>query len=69
MLPKEQSVLISVIEEENMQFHDYKLAIEVDKTGHKDRNISHEIERWKAIYLGYKFIRINPDEKKAVNEI
>ena len=60
MLTKEQSVLRSVMdafEKENMQtqygvlgyktdlyFHDYKLAIEVDEKGHKDRNIDHEIK-------------------------
>ena len=92
MLNKEQSVLKSVIdafEWENMQtqnifsgykidlyFHDYKLAIEVDEKGHKERNIDHEIKRQKALEkkLSCKFIRINPDEKcfnifKAKNEI
>ena len=92
LLTKEQSVLISIMdpfEEENMQtqysvlgyriefhFHDYKPVIEVDKKGHKDRNINHEIERKKAIEkeLGCEFIRINPDKEgfnifKAVNEI
>ena len=91
-MTKEQSVLKSiteVFEGENMQtqynvlgykidlyFHDYKLAIEIDEKGHKDRNISHEIERQKALEreLGCKFIRINPDEEisninKANNEI
>ena len=26
----------------DLHFHDYKLAIEVDKKGHKDRNQDHE---------------------------
>ena len=81
ILTKEQSVLKSVMdafEGENMQtqcsvlgyridlyFHDYKLAVEVDEEGHKDRNIDHEIKRQEAIKdkLGCEFIRINPDEK------
>ena len=61
MLTKEQSVLKSIMdpfEGENMQtqysilgykidlyFHDYKLAVEVDKKVHKDINIDHEIKR------------------------
>ena len=57
-------------------FPDYKLTIEVDEKGHKDRNIDHEIKRQKAIEkeLSCQFIRINPDEEnfnilKAINEI
>ena len=57
-------------------FRDYKVAIEVDEKGHKDRNIDHEIKRQKAIEkeLGCEFIRINPDEEnfnifKTINEI
>ena len=91
-LTKEESVLKSVMDEfegENMQtqysvlgyridlyFHDYKLAIEVDKKSHKDRNIDHEIQRQKTLEkeLDRKFIRIDPDEEdlnifKAINEI
>ena len=91
-LTKEKSVLkplMDTFEGENIQtqysvldyrsdlyFHDYKLAVEVDKKGHKDRNIEHEIKRQKAIEkeLGCEFIRINPDEKnfnilKTINEI
>ena len=65
MLTKEQSVLKSVMdvfEGENMQtqysvlgykislyFHDYKLAIENDEKGHKDRNIADEIKRQEKI--------------------
>ena len=91
-LTKEQSVLKSVMdafEGENMQtqksvlvyrtdlyFHDYKLAIEVDEKGHKDRNIDHEIQRQKALEKerSCKFIRIDRDEEdfnifKAINKI
>ena len=32
----------------DLYFHDYKLAIEVDEKGRKDRNIDHEIKRQKA---------------------
>ena len=80
---------MDVFEEKNMQtqysvlgyeidlyFHDYKLAVETDKKGHKDRNINDEIQRQKALEkeLGCKFIRINPDEEnfnisKVINEI
>ena len=58
-----------------LYFHDYKLAIEVDEKGHKDRNIDQEIKRRKATEkeLGCEYIRINPDEEnfifKAINEI
>ena len=45
--------------------HNYKLAVEVDENGHKDKNIDHEIQRQKAIEkeLGCEFIRINSYEK------
>ena len=83
-LTKEQSVLKSIIEVfdgENKQtqysvlgykidlyFHDYKLAIEIDEKGHKDRNINHEIERQKALEkeLNCKYIRINFDKKNIL---
>ena len=91
-LIKEQSVLKSVMdafEGEKMQtqysvlgyridlyFHDYKLAVEVDEKGHRDRIIDQEVRRQKALEkeLGCEFIRINPDEEnfnifKAINEI
>ena len=91
-LTKEQSVLKSVMDAfkgENMQtqysvlgyrvdlyFHGYRLAIEVDEKGHKDRNTNDEIQRQKALEkaLGCKFIRINPDEEnfnifRTINEI
>ena len=52
----------------DIYFYDYKLAIEVDEKGQKERNIGHEIKRQKAIEkeLGFEFIRINPDEKKLI---
>ena len=77
---KEQSVINSIkdaFEGENMQtqysvlryridlyFHKYKLAVEVDKLGHTDRNVNNEIERQRALERERNcvFIRINPDE-------
>ena len=60
----------------DLYFHDYRLAIEIDEKGHKDRNTNDEIQRQKALEkkLNCKFIRINPDEEnfninKANNEI
>ena len=92
IMTKEQSVLKSIkdaFEGENMQtqynvlgykidlhFYDYKLAIEVDEKGDKDRDIHHETERQKATEkeLDCKFIRINPDKEnfntfKAIHKI
>ena len=92
ILTKEQSVLTKIMssfEGENMQtqynvlsyridlyFLDYKLAIEIDESGHSDRNIDYEIKRQKAIEqeLGCKFIRIDRDKEdfdifRAINEI
>ena len=89
---KEQSIINSIkiaFEGENIQtqysvlgyriglyFHKYKLAIEVDKLGHADRNINNEIEGQKALEkeLTCVFIRINRDEKdfnifKEINKI
>ena len=45
-------------------FHDSKLAIEINKNGHSDRNIDCKINRQKAIEqeLGCKFIRIDADK-------
>ena len=52
----------------DLYFYDYKLAIEDDKLGHKDRNINWETEREKekAIEkeLSCGFISNNPDEEK-----
>ena len=44
-------------------------AIEFDELGHNERNI--ELKRQKAIEkeLGFKFIRINPEIHKYINEI
>ena len=60
----------------DLYFYDYKVAIEIDEFGHTDRNFDDENKRQKAIEkeLGYKFIRINIDEKnynflKHINEI
>ena len=92
ILTKEQSVLKSVMdasEVENMKtqyralecridlyFYDYKLAIEVDEKGHKDRNIDQKIKIQMTIEkeIGCEFNRINPDEEnfnifRSVNEI
>ena len=43
-------------------FSKYKLGIEFDEQGYKDRNIGYEIHRQKALEkeLGCEFIRINP---------
>ena len=94
MLTKEQSVLKSVMDafeggnmptqysvlcyRIDLYFYDYRLAVEIDEKGHKDRIIDHEIQRQrqKALgkKLGCKFIRINTDEGKfnifmTINEI
>ena len=60
----------------DLYFHDYKLGLEVDEKGHKDRSIDHEIKRQGAIIekFGCEFIKINPDAEnfnifKAINEI
>ena len=89
---KEQTIINSIkdtFEGENIQtqysalgyridlyFHNNKLAIEIDKLGHADRNMNNEIERQKALEkeLNCIFIRITTDEKdfnifKEINEI
>ena len=60
----------------DLYFHKYKLAIEVGELGHNDRNISHEIQKQKALEneLSCVFIRINPHETdfnilKEINKI
>ena len=60
----------------DLNFHDYKLAIEIDENGSSDRNIDNEIKRQKTIEqnLGCKFIRIDPEKEnfdvfKAINKI
>ena len=47
----------------DLYFHDYKLAIEIDKNGHSNSSSGYEIKRQKVIdqELGCKFIRIDPD--------
>ena len=42
----------------DLNFHEYKLAIEIDENGHSDRNIDYEVKRQKAIEqeLGREFI-------------
>ena len=49
----------------DLYFPEHKLALEVDEKGHTDRGKRKEIERQEKIEkkLGYKFIRINLDEK------
>ena len=46
-------------------FRKYKLAIEVDELGHKNRDQTKENKTQKDLkqYLDCKFIRINPDEE------
>ena len=60
----------------DMYFHDYKLAIEIDEKGHKDRNIDQKIKRQKIIEpeLGCKFIRTDLEKGEldifwAINQI
>lgn len=45
---------------------DYKIAIEIDEFGHKDRDPEYEKKREKSLIkkLGCTFIRCNPDSKK-----
>ena len=46
-------------------FPKYKLIIEFDELGHKDRDQTKENKRQNNLkeYFDYKFIRINPDEE------
>lgn len=60
----------------DLYFPDYKIAIECDEFGHKDRNKIYEHNRQKYIEdkLGCTFIRYNPDEDdfsifKVINTI
>ena len=52
----------------DLNFHDYKLAIEIDKNGHNDGNIDYEIKRQKAIRqdFGWKFFRIDLDKELSM---
>ena len=47
----------------DIYFHECKLAIEVDKLRHNERNIDYEIQRQRALEreLDCVFIRIDPD--------
>ena len=60
----------------DLYFSDYKLATEIDKNFHRNKNIDYEIKGQKSIKqeLGCDFIRIDPDKEdfnifKAINEI
>ena len=46
-------------------FSKYKLAVEVDEQGHRDKNIDYETQRKKALEkeLGCGFIRIKPTKE------
>ena len=50
----------------DLYFLKYKLAIEVDEFGHRDRDIGYEVEREKCIakLLNCSFARFNPDAKE-----
>ena len=52
-----------------MYFHNYKLEIETDENGHKNRYIDCEIKRQKAIEqeLDSKFIKIHPDKEDLIS--
>ena len=49
----------------DMYMPKYRIAIECDENGHRDRNIEYEIQRQKDIehLLNCQFIRFNPDSK------
>ena len=60
----------------DLYFHNYKLAVEFDENGHRDRNSNHETQRQKELgnELNCKFVRINPDKEnfnilKAQNKV
>ena len=60
----------------DLQFHDDRLVIEIDKTGQKDRSIGYEIKMQKAVELekelACKFAKYDADKEgifKAINEI
>ena len=50
----------------DLYFLKYKLAIEVDEFGHRDRDIGYEVEREKCLakLLNCSFARFNPDAKE-----
>ena len=37
----------------DLNFYDYRLAVEIDEKGHEDRNINHEIERQEVLEKNY----------------
>ena len=49
----------------DLYFPEYKIAIECDESGHKDRDQEYEVSRQSYIEneLGCQFIRFNPDEE------
>ena len=49
----------------DLYLHDYRLAKEIDKNEHSDRNIDHKIKIQKIIEkkIGWKFIRIDPEKE------
>ena len=49
----------------DIYFPDHKLAVEIDKIGHQNRDVNCEIQRQKVIEkeLNCKIIRINPDKE------
>ena len=49
----------------DLNFRDYKFAIEIDENGHSERNIDREIKKQKGIEQksGCKFIRIDSDKE------
>ena len=50
----------------DLAFYDHELAMEIDKNGHRHRNIDYEIEKQKAVEqeLGCKFIIIDPEKEE-----
>ena len=60
----------------DIYFHKYKHGIEIDESGHADRNLSKEIEKQKALEkeLDCMLLRISPNEEnynifKEINKI
>ena len=48
-----------------MDFHDYKLTIEIEENGSSSRNIDYEKrQKAKEQELGCKFVRIDPDKEE-----
>ena len=60
----------------DLYFPEYKLAIECDEFGHRDRDLEYEVKRQKYIEgeLKCSFIRFNPDARdfnifRVINKI